>query len=70
MEMINPIVLPVIRIERHEGDAPKRKRYRISCSACNGSGSQGIEEGPAGTTWTVYKTCRVCKGLGGFSGRR
>lgn len=43
-----------------------RSTPKISCAACNGTGSQPYEAGPAGATWTEYRDCPHCKGRGWF----
>lgn len=61
--MVEPTILPVVRVERHDDGGPKPK---IICSCCNGTGYMPHEEGPRGATWTVYDHCRWCKGRGFF----
>lgn len=35
---------------------------KIKCWHCHGTGREQWEEGPAGATWTCYRTCPVCRG--------
>lgn len=47
-------------ISEQTHDQPK-ETVELICSACDGTGKRGHEEGPPGATWTVYEKCRHCK---------